>query len=285
MAIIDIDGIPTRYETLGQGEPILCFSPGGFNGILENWSGMGLYGRTRPLELLSQHFTCIVFDRRESGGSGGRLERLTWQHYVRQGAGLLDHLGIGSAHLMGGCAGCSTVAAFATAHPERTRSLVLISPAGGARYRLSSQARFTDHLGFVRQEGLTGLVEHARRSDDNFTKDPRVGPWGGQIRNDAAFADALLALPQESYERIIIATSRTLFDRDSVPGFEAEDLLNSSHPALIVPGRDASHATSAARFLEECLSGSEYWDVPVEEQTAANMPPRIAEFLTAVDAA
>ena len=38
-------------------------------------------------------------------------------------------------------------------------------------------------------------------------------------------------------------------------------------PALIVPGHDASHATSAARYLEECLPHAEYWDVPVAEQT------------------
>ena len=33
-------------------------------------------------------------------------------------------------------------------------------------------------------------------------------------------------------------------------------------PALIVPGQDASHAPSAARYLQECLRRSEYWDVP-----------------------
>ena len=50
------------------------------------------------------------------------MERISWPDYVAQGVGLLDHLGIESAHLMGGCVGCSTVAAFAVAHPERVRS-------------------------------------------------------------------------------------------------------------------------------------------------------------------
>ena len=53
----------------------------------------------------------------------------------------------------------------------------------------------------------------------------------------------------------------TLFDRDTAPGAEPEDLLRLDIPALIVPGRDKSHATSAARYLEECLARSEYWDV------------------------
>jgi hypothetical protein len=48
---------------------------------------------------------------------------------------------------------------------------------------------------------------------------------------------------------------------------------------LIVPGRDASHATSAARYLEECLPRSEYWDVPVAAQTEDSAPSRILQFL------
>jgi hypothetical protein len=50
-------------------------------------------------------------------------------------------------------------------------------------------------------------------------------------------------------------------------------------PALIVPGRDAAHATSAARYLEECLPGAEYWDAPVATQTEETAPRRIIEFL------
>ena len=60
--------------------------------------------------------------------------------------------------------------------------------------------------------------------------------------------------------------------------------MRSDIPALIIPGRDASHATSAARYLEECLPKSEYWDVPVAEQTAATVPPRILRFLDAASA-
>ena len=50
-------------------------------------------------------------------------------------------------------------------------------------------------------------------------------------------------------------------------------------PALIVPGRDKTHATSAARYLEECLPRAEYWDVAVADQTEETVPPRLLEFL------
>ena len=49
--------------------------------------------------------------------------------------------------------------------------------------------------------------------------------------------------------------------------------------AFIVQGRDASHATSAARYLEECLPRAEYWDAAVADQTEETVPARILEFL------
>ncbi len=103
-----IDGIPTRYEVTGSGPALLMFSPGGFDSSLEGWRTVGVYRRLRLLDHLARNYTCVTFDRRESGRSGGRLERISWADYVRQGVGLLDHLGIERAHLMGGCVGCST---------------------------------------------------------------------------------------------------------------------------------------------------------------------------------
>ena len=50
-------------------------------------------------------------------------------------------------------------------------------------------------------------------------------------------------------------------------------------PALIVPGQDAAHATSAARYLQECLPRSTYWDVAPDAQTAETVPPRLLDFL------
>ena len=47
-----------------------------------------------------------------------------------------------------------------------------------------------------------------------------------------------------------------LFDRDAAPGAEPDDLLELDIPTLIVPGDDAAHATSAARYLHECIGGS-----------------------------
>jgi pimeloyl-ACP methyl ester carboxylesterase len=274
-----VDGITTRYELTGDGPPLLMFSPGGFDSTLESWRTVGVHRRLGLLDRLTTGYTCITFDRRESGHSGGRIERVRWADYVTQGSGLLDHLGIERAHLMGGCVGCSTALAFGVAHPERVRSLVLFSPAGGVKYRMMQQARFRQHLAYAEEHGLDQVVALVQGSEKGFTADPRVGPWASVIRTDPAFAAAYAKTDLARYAVVVSGLARTMFDRDTVPGAEPEDLLQLDVPALVVPGEDQSHAPSAARYVQECLPRVEYWDVPVAEQTAETVPARILEFL------
>lgn len=282
MATAIIDGITTRYEVIGSGPALLMFSPGGFDATVEKWTTQGVYARIQPLEHLSKTYTCIVFDRRETGQSGGRVERVTWTDYVAQGKGLLDHLRVTSAHVIGACMGCCPAVAFAVAHPEATRSLLLYWPVGGARYRINSHMRFAEHLAYVKQNGLDGVVSLARSNTKSFGEDPRAGPWASVIRRDEAFAEAYVNQDRGHYQLLVMGMGRVLFDRDTVPGAEPEDMMRLDIPALVVPGRDAAHAISAARYLEECLPKAQFWDVPADEQTAANAPARMLEFLDAI---
>jgi pimeloyl-ACP methyl ester carboxylesterase len=284
MPFAEIDGLATRYEVVGDGPPLLMYSPGGFDARVEQWTDLGVYKRIRLLDHLPTHYRCILFDRRENGQSGGRVERITWASYVRQGAGLLDHLGIERAHLMGGCMGCCPVAAFAVARPERVLSTIYFWPVGGASYRISSHQRFARHLAFVEENGLPAVVALVRSHDKNFSADPRGGPWGQPIRNSEAFAAAYAAVDRDDYLLTVMAMVRGLFDRDTAPGADAEDLLRLRVPALIVPGADKAHATSAARYLQECLKDSQYWDIAVDDQTEDTVPARLLAFLDSVAA-
>ncbi len=227
-----IDGIKTRYEVIGSGPPLLMYSPAGFDATLDKWTTQGVYARIKLLDHLPKKYTCIIFDRRETGQSGGRVERITWAHYVAQGKGLLDHLNFKRAHLMGGCMGCCSVIAFGVAYPDAVLSM-----------------------------------------------EPRGGPWASVIRNDRAFADSYAKEDVGKYKQLVTGMCRTLFDRDTSPGAEPEDMLRLDIPALVIPGRDASHATSAARYLEECLPRAEYWDVLPDGQTEETAPARLLEFL------
>jgi len=168
---------------------------------------------------------------------------------------------------------------FAVRHPGRVSSMILYWPVGGPRYRMSSHARFDQHLDFVEANGLAAVVELTARDGKPFGADPRGGPWASVLKRDAAFAKSYAAFDIEAYKRAVCAMALQLFDRDTAPGAEPEDLMKLDIPALIIPGADASHATSAARYLQECLEHSDYWDIAPEGQTESNVGPRLLQFL------
>jgi pimeloyl-ACP methyl ester carboxylesterase len=277
---IVLDGINTRYEVVGNGPPILMYAPGGFDATIEKWRTQGVYARVKFLDHLPKKYRCIVFDRRECGESGGRVEAVTWQHYALQGKLLLEKLGIDRAHIMGGCMGVSCVMAFAVAYPQATQSMLCWWPVGGAKYRIKSHERFAEHLSFVKQSGLQAVVDLVKRDGKAFNADAKGGPWASPLR-DPGFTETYLKA--KNYEQTVEQMRRNLFDRDTSPGAEPEELMKLSIPALIVPGRDESHATSAARYLEECLPNAQYWDAAPDAQTEAAASPRLLDFLLHVD--
>jgi pimeloyl-ACP methyl ester carboxylesterase len=281
MPTVSIDGIATRYEVEGSGPPMLMFSPGGFDGRLEQWTAKGIYAQVHLMEHLMPRYTCIVFDRRECGASGGRVERIAWADYAKQGFGLLDHLKIERAHFLGGCLGVSPVIAAAVLAPARVQSMILYWPVGGARYRLSAQQRFAEHLAFVQQHGLQAVVDAAKEGKQ-FGRDPRGGPWASVLQHDRAFAENFVQQDIERYKLIVAGMARRLYDRDTAPGAEPEDLLRLNIPALVIAGHDKTHATSAARYLEECIPNADYWFMPRSEQTPENAPARVLAFLAGV---
>ena len=283
MPITVIDGIKTNYEVKGNGPPLLMYSPGGFDASMDKWLNLGIYARIKLLEHLPEKYTCIIFDRRETGLSGGRVECISWDDYVIQGKGLLDHLGYKKAHLLGGCMGVCPVTVFAVKHPDIVLSLILYWPVGGAHFRIRGHNRFNTHLQLIEEKGLAGVVELSKNTREGFGKDPRVGPWAPVIRTDPDFAERYIKLNVEEYKKTIKNMSDTLLDRDTAPGAEPEDLMQLKVPTLIVPGKDIAHSTAAARFLEECIPNSEYWDITPDAQTEANAPKYLLKFLDKIN--
>jgi alpha/beta hydrolase fold len=226
MPTVDIDGIVTHYQISGSGPPILMMAPGGFDSAIEKWSTTWPWQHFLPLQTFAREYTCIAYDCREAGQSGGRVEKLTWAAYADQAKGLLDHLGVASAFIMGSCLGCSPVIAFAARYPEACRGLVIAQPSGGVKRRLTAHRHFNLHQQYVQDSGLEAVVE-----------------------------------------------------RDTIPGAEPEELMALKLPTLILPGHTDFHATSCARYLEECIPGAEYWDVHLESQSPDHIRDRILGFL------
>ena len=269
--MLNADGIPTRVSVVGTGEPLLMFSPGGFDATLEKWSELGIYKKLDIMSYLADRFTCILFDRRECGESGGRLEILDFSGMARHGYAVLEKLGHRSAHVIGGCLGCAPASEFACMYPNLTMSLNLVWPVGGARYRIRNFGRFSTHLAWVSEHGTDALIQKALASDVGFAKDSTLGPWGGSLRVDARLVDSLRTSDETAYARLVQASYRVMFDCDSAPGPKPEELMQIVRPACIVPGADESHARSAAHFVTECLPDSRFLDLPTDAQDSESV--------------
>jgi len=129
----------------------------------------------------------------------------------------------------------------------------------------------------VRSDGLSGVVARVRQEGKPFGGDPRSGPWASVIKRDAAFAAAYAAPGCSHYICICEAMRDALFDRDTAPALRRRPDARRNSGADRA-GHDVAHATSAARYLEECLPRAQYWDVAVEAQTEDATNRRITEF-------
>lgn len=277
MATTTIHGLRVNYQVRGSGPPLLMLAPGGFDATIEKWSTAGAWTGMQTLAAFAGQFTVIAYDRRESGESDGRVERLSWGLYAEQAKGLLDHLGVDGAFVMGGCMGVSVGTAFAARHPRLTRALVLHWPVGGYRFRANGQDRFRRHQAFATEHGLDGVVKRAHEGK-SFWSDPEAGPWASCIVRSREFAEAFVGHDLDYYLGVVAASAKTLFDRDTAPGAEPEELMAMKCPALIIPGGDWAHTRSSAHYLRELLPQAEFWDVTPPEQTHPRLLERIVEF-------
>jgi pimeloyl-ACP methyl ester carboxylesterase len=253
-------------------------APGGFDATIEKWTTSGIWLGVKPLETLTSRCTCIAYDRREAGLSGGKVERVAWTTYAHEAKALLDLLDIPGAFVLGGCMGSSTATAFAVTYPESTLGLVLHWPVGGVKWRQGGLDRFQQHVNFLKGNGLSAVVDLARK-EGSFWACPEAGPWASTINADPAFAANFAGQDQDRYLAMVGLMRQALFDRDTATGPEPQELLALKVPAVIIPGADDAHAASAARYLQECLAGCQYHDVPVEDQTPDRVRQWIIEFL------
>lgn len=278
-----IDGIKINYVVEGSGPPLIMLSPGGFDSNIDGWSSRGVWKDLRPLETLKQEFTMIAYDRREAGRSGGRVEPHSWHMWAAEAVGLLDHLDIDRAWVIGGCMGVSVAVAIGAHFPARCLGLLCHWPVGGFRWRAKGHLNFDKHIGFARANGLKAVAERAKKAA-GFWADPESGPWATVLAQDEAFAAKYVKQDLEQYLAICAYSRDTLFDNTMPSGATGEQLMAIKLPTFIMSGDDASHATSAAHALRELVPGSVLSPLMPPQQNAATVTAWIRESVAAVKA-
>jgi pimeloyl-ACP methyl ester carboxylesterase len=113
----DSDGVSIRYQVLGSGTPLILVH--GFTASFEvNWDG--------AKDLLAAHYQVIGLDLRGHGKSGKPHDAESYGvQMVEDITRLMDHLGIGQAHVAGYSLGSIVALKMAVLHPDRLYSIVL----------------------------------------------------------------------------------------------------------------------------------------------------------------
>jgi pimeloyl-ACP methyl ester carboxylesterase len=282
MPVEVIDGLKVNYRVQGSGPHLLMLAPGGFDSTIARWTARGVWQEMDAINALARHFTVVAYDRREAGISGGRVEPLTWDLFARQGKALLDHLGVRDAYLLGGCMGVSVALAMAVKYPGACRGLLLHWPVGGYRWMLKGRDCFDRHIAFVREHGLAAVAARAP-AGRNFWLDPEAGPWASPLASDAEFAADYGRHDVARYLEIVAAGRDAMFADTMPSGATGAALMRIGTPAVILPGADASHATSAAWALKELMPSAELWDVLPPHQNADNVLARLLSFTAAIE--
>ena len=287
MPFATINGIKIHYLVQGSGPHLLMFAPGGWRSVISRWTASGgkeAFGQMDGITALSRHFTCIAYDRRECGLSGGRVEPLNWNLYVAEARALLDLAGAKDAYILGSCMGASLALAFAARHPAACKGLVLHWPVGGYLWMSKGHGFFRRHMDFARANGLAAVVARAPRGE-NFWLDPEIGPWGSPAAVYPEFAAELAKQDLGRYLEVC-ARSRDAIFNDTMPsGASGEELMRIQVPALIMSGADTRHTRSAAWALKELMPQSELWSVMPPDQNGQNTLERILLFKSHLGAA
>ncbi|MFI1913541.1 alpha/beta fold hydrolase [Nocardia sp. NPDC020380] len=122
---VTVGGHKLRYHEAGAGAPLVLLHGSGAG--VSGWANFG-----GNLEVLAQHFRCLVLDQ-PGFGESGRPE-VYEQNYLRIASdaviGMLDELGIEKAHLLGNSMGGAVATMTALDHPGRADKLVLMAPGG-----------------------------------------------------------------------------------------------------------------------------------------------------------
>ncbi len=117
MPDVTANGIKIHYEERGQGDPLILIMGLGADGSL--WED--------HVKAYEKHFRCILMDNRGAGQSDKPDGPYTTEMMANDVAGLMDALNIEKAHINGISMGGAIGQMLALNHPEKVRSLVLVS--------------------------------------------------------------------------------------------------------------------------------------------------------------
>lgn len=208
-----INGINMYYEVHGQGEPFVLIM--GSFGSLEAW--------ILQIQAFQQYYKVIVFDNRGIGRTDKSPEPYSIATMADDTVGLLDHLGIENAHVLGMSLGGPVAQDVAISYPDRVKKLILVcSMAGAEGTRL--------HLDMLRALGIQNGSQRIDFRNVDFVQ--IMTATVALAFNDKSLSDSLSAQAETWFKQF--DTDGFIKQWEAVTSYNALDRLHKIRARTLV---------------------------------------------------
>ena len=244
---LDVHGGKLYYEVLGTGHSLVLLHAGIAN--LRMWD--------EQVTAFSKHYQVICYDARTYGKSTSEaVEFSNCQDLL----GLLNHLNIDKAHVLGISRGGSIAMDFTLEFPEKVSSLIMVaSNPSGFDYTEDSEIEKTY---FERDEGLseTKNAEAMANLDVEMWVD---GPGQKPGRADKSVREKVRAMTLERYQTYFAAFPEPEPTPLPLKPPAVERLASIAVPTLVITGSlDFSYTHAAAKVMAGDIPNSKHVSIP-----------------------
>lgn len=261
MATFVRDGCTFAYDTRGNGPSVLFIQGVAVHG--DGW--------LPQIESLASGYRCISFDNRGMGRSGPVPSKLSVEGMAEDAFALLDHLEIGSAHIVGHSLGGVIAQQMALTHPERCRSLSLLCTVS----RGADATKLSGRMLWLGVASMIGPRRSRRRAFLQIITAPGSVPSG----TEDELAERLRPLfGHDLAERPPIAMKQLAALRAYDSSERLEDLAGM--PTLVVSAaHDLIAPPRCGRALAAAIPGARYVEI---EEAAHGVTIQRADVLNAL---
>ena len=256
MAKIKANGVELFYDLSGPEAGTVVVFSNSLGTTLAMWDAV--------VPALAGRYRCLRYDARGHGRSEVTDTPIAIDDLANDLAGLLDGLGIATAHVVGLSIGGMIAQAFAAAHPQRVNSLVLMSTTAD----FAATPALHERAQLVRRDGVEAVVEATMGRW--FT-----APFRQRVPNEVArVRDVFLATDRRCYAACCDAIAETdLSDRISA----------IAKPTLIMVGADDPATPPAmAEEIRARIAGAELVTLSdAAHLLAVEHPEAVSAHLTA----
>jgi pimeloyl-ACP methyl ester carboxylesterase len=264
MPTVKVGDINMYYEVHGQGEALILIPGGGANGRT-SWF--------RQLSAFKKHHRVITFDPRSIGKSSRPKEPYSFRVLADDVVGLMDHLAIKEANVLGQSMGGLVAQELAIDYPDRVLKLVLVSSSLAGGPTIPADPALAEGMGYT--EGTTEI--DFSRVDTRKTMKTVIGMSFNKrlYRKAMQFMSRFFVKLEEfdgMWDQIRAASGHNTFDRlhlikaptlviagagdRIVPPHTSEVLAGNIPNARLIMVKDGSHVLTVemtSRFNHEVL--------------------------------